>query len=58
MIWNLIAARLAIVAGVLPTVAATLLFMNDTSLINGLALGGGIFATLCGVAWTVAELRK
>jgi hypothetical protein len=56
MNWNLVAAIFGIVAGVLTTVAATLLFIQEPSLANGMAAGA--FGTLCGVTWTVAVMGK
>jgi hypothetical protein len=58
MNWNLVAAVLGIVAGVLTTITATLLFIHDSSLINACGVAAGIFGTLCGVAWTAAAMGK
>ena len=58
MNWNLVAAIFGIVAGVLTTIAATLLFIQEPSLVNGCGMAAGVFGTLCGVTWTVAALGK
>jgi hypothetical protein len=58
MNWNLIAAIFGIVAGVLTTITATLLFIENLSPINACGVAAGIFGTLCGVAWTVAVVGK
>ena len=58
MKWNLVAAILGIVAGVLTTTAASLLFIQDPSLVNALGVTAGVFGTLCGITWTVAALGK
>ena len=57
MRWNLIAAVLGTVAGVLTTIATALLFIKEPSLINLLGAGAGVFGILCGVTWTIAALR-
>jgi hypothetical protein len=58
MNWNLVAAIFGIVAGVLTTIAAMLLFIHDSSLVNACGVAAGIFGTLCGVAWTAAVMGK
>ncbi len=50
MNWNLVAAIFGIVADLLTTITATLLFVHDPSVINACGLAAGIFGTLCGVA--------
>jgi hypothetical protein len=54
---GMIAAIFGTVAGVLTTVATALLFQTDPSLINGLGIGAGVFATLCGVTWAIDILK-
>jgi hypothetical protein len=58
MKWNLIAAVLGIVAGLLTAAAAGLLCYNDPSLINGLASAAGVVGTLCGIAWTMSAVKE
>jgi hypothetical protein len=58
MNWNLVAAVVGIVAGVLTTIAATLLFIEAPSLANGCGIAAGAFGTLCGMTWTVAVMGK
>ena len=58
MNWNLVAAIFGIVAGVLTTIAATLLFIQEPLLANGCGIAAGVFGTLCGVTWTVAVMGK
>jgi hypothetical protein len=58
MNWNLVAAIFGIVAGLLTTIAAMLLFIHDPSLVNAFGVAAGIFGTLCGVAWTAAVMGK
>jgi hypothetical protein len=58
MNWNLVAAIFGIVAGVLTTIAATLLFIQESSLANGCGIAARVFGMLCGVTWTVAAMRK
>jgi hypothetical protein len=58
MNWNLVAAIFGIVAGVLTTIAATLLFIQEPSLANGCGIAAGAYGTLCGVTWTVAVMGK
>jgi hypothetical protein len=58
MNWNLVAAIFGMVAGVLTTITAMLLFIQDLSLINACGVAAGIFGTLCGVAWTAAVMGK
>jgi hypothetical protein len=54
--WNLVAAALGTVAGILTTAAAGLLCYNDPSLINAIAVAAGVFGVLCGMAWILAAL--
>jgi hypothetical protein len=58
MNWNLVAAIFGIVAGVLTTIAATLLFIQEQSLANGCGIAAGVLGALCGVTWTVAVMGK
>jgi hypothetical protein len=58
MRWNLIAAILGTVAGALTTLATVLISVKDPSLINVLGVAAGVFATLCGISWTVAAIRE
>jgi hypothetical protein len=58
MNWNLVAAIFGIVAVVLTTIAATLLFIQEPSLANGCGIAAGAFGMLCGVTWSVAVMGK
>jgi hypothetical protein len=55
---NLDAAIFGIVAGALTTIEATLLFIQEPSLVNGGGMAVGVFGTLCGMTWTLAAMGK
>jgi hypothetical protein len=55
-IWNLTAAILCTIAAAITTIAAVILYLSDSNLINMLAVAAGVIGTAGGIAWIAAAV--